>query len=60
MKFRILLVENLACNLNANVDVKTTLSYGNLKEEIFMEIAEGIDGAIKDCLSLNKTIYCLV
>jgi hypothetical protein len=32
----------------------------DLKEEIFMEIVEGMDAAKEDCLSLNNTIYGLV
>jgi hypothetical protein len=31
-----------------------------MKEEIFMEIPEGMDAVMEDFLSLNKTIYGLV
>jgi hypothetical protein len=48
-------------NLNANiVDVETEFLNRDLKEEIFMEISQGMDVAKEDCLSLNKTIYGLV
>jgi hypothetical protein len=42
------------------VDIETAFLHGDLKEEIFMEIPEGMDIAKEDFLPLNKTIYGLV
>jgi hypothetical protein len=42
------------------VNTETAFLNGDLKEEIFMEIAEGMDASKEDCFSLNKTIYGLV
>jgi hypothetical protein len=39
------------------VDVETAFLHGDLKDEILMQIPEGIDAAKGDCLSLSKTIY---
>ena len=59
--FRILLVAMLVWNLKAKIiDVETAFLHGDLKEEIFMEIPQGMDADKEDCLSLNKTIYGLV
>ena len=61
MMFRIFLVTMLLWNLKAKIiDVETSFLHGDLKEEIFMEIPQGMDADKEDCLSLNKTIYGLV
>jgi hypothetical protein len=58
--FRILLIEILVWNLKAKiVEIKASFLHGDLKEESFMEIHEGIDAAKEECLSLNKKIYGL-
>lgn len=45
----------------AQFDVKTTFLYGELKEEVFMEIPEGlvIDDAKEKVCKLNKSLYGL-
>jgi hypothetical protein len=59
--FRILLVAILVWNLKVKiVDVETAFLHRALKEEIFMEVSEGMDASNKDCLSLNKKIYVIV
>jgi hypothetical protein len=51
----------LVWNLKAKiVNVETAFLHGDLKEEIFMEIPEGMNAVKEDCLSLKKTIYGLV
>jgi hypothetical protein len=58
--FRILLVAMLMWNIKVEiVDVETAFLYGDLKEEILMDIPEGMDVAKEDFLSLNKIIYGL-
>jgi len=50
----------LVWNLKAKIiDVETAFCHGYLKEEIFMEIPQGMDADKEDCLSFNKTIYDL-
>jgi hypothetical protein len=61
VKFPTLLVAMLIWNLRAKIfDVETAFLHGDLKEEISMEIPEGIDAVKVDGLSLNKIIYGLV
>jgi hypothetical protein len=57
VKFCILLIAMLLWNLNTKiVDLETAYLHGYLKEEIFMEISEGMDATNEECLSLNMTI----
>jgi hypothetical protein len=39
------------------VDVETAFLFGNLNEEIFMEVPEGMQATKQENFSLNKTIY---
>jgi hypothetical protein len=49
--FQILFIVMLAWNLKAKIiNVETAFLNGDLNEEIFMDIPEGIDAAKKDCL----------
>jgi hypothetical protein len=51
----------LVWNVKAKiVDVETAFLHGDLKEEIFMEILEGVDAAKEGYFSLKKTMYGLV
>jgi hypothetical protein len=51
----------LVCNLKAEiVNVETAFLHRDSREEIFMEIPEGMDAAKEYCLSLNKKIYAMV
>jgi hypothetical protein len=61
VSFRIMLIAKLFWNLEASiVDVKTAFLHGELQEEIYMNIPEGMSYDSKDCLLLTKTIYGLV
>jgi hypothetical protein len=42
------------------VDVETAFLHGELQEEIYMNIPEGMSYDSKHCLLLTKTIYGLV
>jgi Reverse transcriptase (RNA-dependent DNA polymerase) len=59
--FQILLVMMLTWNFKAKVvDIETAFLHGDLKETIYMEIPNGMEANIDECLILNKTIYGLV
>jgi hypothetical protein len=61
MTLRILLIDMLVWNLKAKiVDVETEFLHGDLKEEVFMKIPEGMYAAKGYCFYLNKTTYSLV
>jgi hypothetical protein len=61
VSFRIMLIAELFWNLEASiVNVETAFLHGELQEEIFMNIPEGISYDSKNCLMLTKTIYGLV
>jgi Reverse transcriptase (RNA-dependent DNA polymerase) len=54
---------NFETNLEAKgivVDVETAFLHGDLQEEIYMNIPEGMNSNPNDCLLLTKTIYGLV
>jgi hypothetical protein len=61
VSFRIMLIARLIWNLEASiVDVETTILHGELQEEIYMNISEGMSYDSKHCLLSTKTIYGLV
>jgi hypothetical protein len=50
-----MLMVKLIWKLQASIiDVETAFLYGNLKEEIYMNIPEGMESNGNDCLLLNK------
>jgi hypothetical protein len=56
-----MLIEKLIWNLEASiVDVETAFLYGELQEEIYMNIPEGMRYDYMHCLLLTNTIYGLV
>jgi Reverse transcriptase (RNA-dependent DNA polymerase) len=56
-----MLVAKLIWNLKACiVDVETAFLHGELQEEIYMNIPEGMNSDSNSCLLLTKTIYGLV
>ena len=56
-----MLISKLIWNLNACIiDVETAFLHGDLQEEIYMNIPEGMNSNPDDCLLLTKTIYGLV
>ena len=61
VSFRIMLIAKLVWGLQASiVDVETAFLHGNLQEEIYMNIPEGMTTNDNKCLMLKKTIYGLV
>ena len=59
--FRILLVAMLVWGLKGKIiDVETAFLYGDLEEEIYMEIPSGMEADADECVILEKTIYGLV
>ena len=59
--WRILLIMKLIWGLDAIiVDVETTFLHGKLKEQIFMELPEGMTSFDDKCLELLKSLYGLV
>ncbi len=58
---QILLIAKLVWNLDAIlIDVDMAFLYGDLKEEIYMDIPEGLTGFKDECLLLLKALYGLV
>ena len=58
---RIMIVAMLVWDLDAMViDVETAFLYGNLEEEIYMDLPEGMPGTDEECLLLLKSLYGLV
>jgi Reverse transcriptase (RNA-dependent DNA polymerase) len=56
-----MLISKLIWNLNVCIiDVETTFLHGDLQEEIYMNIPEGMNSNHNDCLLLTKTTYGLV
>jgi hypothetical protein len=56
-----MLIVKLIWNLEASiVDIETAFLHGELQEEIYMNIPEGMSYDSKRCLLLTKTIYGLV
>ncbi len=61
VSFRIMLIAKLIWDLQASiVDVETAFLHGDLQEEIYMSIPEGMNQDSNTCLLLRKTIYGLV
>ena len=61
VSFQIMLILKLIWNLKACIiDVETAFLHGDLQEEIYMNIPEGMNSNPNDCLLLTKTIYGLV
>ena len=61
VSFRIMLIVKLIWKFQASIiDVETAFLHGNLQEEIYMNIPEGMESNNNQCLLLNKTIYGLV
>jgi len=57
----ILLIAKLVWNLDAIlIDVDTAFLYGDLEEEIYMDIPEGLTGFKDECLLLLKAFFGLV
>jgi Reverse transcriptase (RNA-dependent DNA polymerase) len=57
VSFRIMLIAKLIWNLQAIiVDVETAFLHGDLKEEIYMNVPEGLQHDSNSCLLLKKTI----
>jgi Reverse transcriptase (RNA-dependent DNA polymerase) len=61
VSFRIMLIFNLIWDLQARiVDAETTILHGDLQEEIYMSVPEGMNQDSNTCLLLRKTIYGLI
>jgi Reverse transcriptase (RNA-dependent DNA polymerase) len=61
VSFRIILVSKLIWDLQASIiDVETAFLHGELQEEIYMNVPEGLGTDPNYCLKLKKTIYSLV
>jgi len=57
----ILLVMMIVWKLDAIiVDIKTAFLHGDLKEEIYMNLPNGMEGSNDECLLLCKALYGLV
>jgi len=56
-----MLIIKLIWNLKPCIfDVKTAFLHGEIKEEIYMNIPEGMNSKSKNCLLLTKNNYGLV
>jgi Reverse transcriptase (RNA-dependent DNA polymerase) len=61
VSFQVMLIVKLIWGLQATIiDVETAFLHGNLQEEIYMNIPEGMKNKETDCLRLKRTIYGLV
>jgi len=59
--WRILLIAKLVWNLDMIlIDIDMVFLYGDLEEEIYMDIPEGLTGFKDECLLLLKVLYGLV
>jgi len=59
--WRIMVIAMLIWGLDAIIiDVETAFLYGNLEEEIYMDLPEGMEGTAEECLLLLKSLYGLV
>ena len=59
--WRILLVTMIVWNLDAIiVDVETAFLHGDLEEEIYMNLPDGMEGMDDECLLLLKALYGLI
>jgi Reverse transcriptase (RNA-dependent DNA polymerase) len=60
VSIRIMLIAKLIWDRQASIiDVKTAFLHGDLQEEIYMNIPEGMQQDSNSCLLLKKTIYRL-
>ena len=58
VSFRIILIPNLISGLQASIiNVETAFLHGELQEEIYMNIPEGIGIDSNHCLFLKKKMY---
>jgi Reverse transcriptase (RNA-dependent DNA polymerase) len=56
-----MLVSKLIWDLQASIiDVETAFLHGELQEEIYVNVHEGLGTDPNYCLKLKKNIYCLV
>jgi Reverse transcriptase (RNA-dependent DNA polymerase) len=61
VSFRIMLISKLIWKLKACiVDVETAFLHGELQEEIYMDVPDGLNAGFDNVLRLSKTIYGLV
>jgi Reverse transcriptase (RNA-dependent DNA polymerase) len=61
VSFRVMLIIQLTWGLQATIiDVETAFLHGNLQEEIYMKIPDGLDSNGNEYLRLKKTINGLV
>ena len=61
VSFRVMLIIKLIQGLHATIiDVETAFLHGDLQEEIYMNIPDGLESNGNKCLRLKKTIYGLV
>jgi Reverse transcriptase (RNA-dependent DNA polymerase) len=61
VSFRAMLIITLTRGLHSTIiDVETAFLHGNPKEEIYMNIPDGLDSNSNECLRIKKTIYGLV
>ena len=59
--WRILLIAKLVWGLDAIIiDVETAFLYGDLKEQIYMNLPKGMTSFDDECLALLKSLYGLV
>jgi Reverse transcriptase (RNA-dependent DNA polymerase) len=58
LSFCAMLIVKLMEGLHATIiDVETPFLYGDLQEEIYMNIPDGLESNGNECLRLKKTIY---
>jgi len=61
VSFRIMIIAKLIWALQGSIiDVETAFLHGDLQEEIYMNVPEGLNQDPNCCLLLKKTIYGLV
>jgi Reverse transcriptase (RNA-dependent DNA polymerase) len=61
VSFQVMLIVQLIWGFQAStIDVETAFLDGNLHEEIYMNIPEGMKNKEIDCLRIKRTIYGLV
>ena len=60
VSFRIMLIVKLIWKLQASIiNVETAFLHGDLQEDMYMTIPEGMESNNNACALLNKTIYGL-
>jgi len=61
VSFRIILITKLCCDLQASIfGVETTFLHNDLREEMYMNVREGMEQDSNSFVILKKTIYGLV